>query len=369
MTVRQIEMIDFLNLKLSDQRYKDELLDKIKTVAESGWYILGPEVEAFEKEFASFCAARYCIGVGNGLDAITLILKGYGLKNGDEVIVPANTFIATILAVTNAGCIPVLVDPNPHSMNIDPKNIEQAITRKTKAVIAVHLYGQPCEMDAINKIKKEYGIKVVEDAAQAHGAEYRRARIGSIGDAAAFSFYPTKNLGALGDGGAVVTSDYELYLKVNALRNYGSSTKYIHRMKGYNSRLDEIQAAILRVKLKYMTEEISRRQMIADTYMRNIQHKAISLPHQIKNAKHVWHLFVIQSKRRDELAQHLRSNCIETMVHYPVPPHLQDAYRELRHHKLSISEMLSKRVLSLPMSAAMDPKDAIIISESINQWR
>ena len=365
-------MIKFLDLKAVNEQYRPEINAAIQRVLDSGWYLLGEEVSSFEQEFADYCGAKQCIGVGNGLDALILILMGYielgVMSEGDEVIVPANTYIASILAISRAGLKPVLVEPDERTYNIDPTLIEAAITERTKAIMAVHLYGQCADMDPINAIAKKHGLKVIEDAAQAHAATYRGRKTGSLGDAAGFSFYPGKNLGALGDGGAVTTSDDELAKVISALRNYGSHEKYHNKYKGMNSRLDEIQAAILRVKLKYLDADTDKRRVVANTYLDQlsaINHPQLILPHTAEGCTPAWHLFVVRSPQRDQLAEHLKQQGIQTMIHYPIPPHRQQAYPELHHLSLQITETIHREVLSLPVSPCSSKSDVGLISQAI----
>ncbi len=353
-------MIPFLDLKSPYIELKEELDAAYRRVMESGWYILGKEVEAFEFEFATYCEAKHCIGVGNGLEALHLIILAYGIGPGDEVIVPANTYIASWLAVTHAGAIPVPVEPIEQTFNIDPERIEQAITPKTKAIMVVHLYGQTVDIDPINVIALKHGLKVIEDCAQAHGAKYKGRRAGNLGDAAGFSFYPGKNLGAFGDGGAVTTNDFELAERIRSLRNYGSHIKYHNDVVGYNSRLDELQAALLRVKLSRLDEWNERRRLIASHYLHGLsrQHDLI-LPYVPEWAEPVWHLFVVRHLQRETLQNELTEIGIGTMIHYPIPPHLQPAYTSLNLNKSSfpISERIALEVLSLPMGAHIAAND------------
>ncbi|PKM77570.1 MAG: erythromycin biosynthesis sensory transduction protein eryC1 [Firmicutes bacterium HGW-Firmicutes-15] len=343
--------IPFLDLKAGYLELKDELNAAYERVMNSGWYILGSEVEAFESEFAAFCGTRYCIGVGNGLEALHLILRAYGIGPGDEVIVPANTYIATWLAVSQCGALPVPVEPVELSYNIDPARIEEAITPRTSAIMAVHLYGQTAAMDEINDIAARYNLKVIEDAAQGHGALYKGRRAGSLGDAAGFSFYPGKNLGAFGDGGAVVTSDEELFHRIKALRNYGSQIKYHNEVKGYNSRLDELQAAFLRVKLRKLDAWNQQRGRLAQRYLKYLNPDYYVLPFVPEWAEPVWHIFIVRSPQRDVVIKHLQDNGVGCMIHYPVPPHLQPAYAELEKgmRTYPISEIIHREVFSLPM--------------------
>ncbi|MBY0292316.1 MAG: DegT/DnrJ/EryC1/StrS family aminotransferase [Alphaproteobacteria bacterium] len=348
--------VPFLDLHEAYQELKSELTEAFHKVMNSGWYILGEETSKFENEFSSFCGVRHCIGVGNGLDALHLILKAYDIGEGDEVIVPSNTFIATWLAVSYVGAKIIPVEPNEKTYNIDPQNIESAITSKTKAIIPVHLYGQPADMDEINAIAKKYGLWVIEDAAQAHGAFYKDKRTGSLGHVAGFSFYPGKNLGAYGDAGAITTNDDVLAEKIRALRNYGSKVKYTHQIKGFNSRLDELQAALLRVKLRYLDEWNERRTAIATHYLAGISNVNILLPHVEKNVTPVWHLFVVRTRNRDALQSYLKSENIDSLIHYPIPPHLQQAYADMKcpSGSFPISERIHNEVLSLPMGPHMD---------------
>ncbi|OGI00446.1 MAG: aminotransferase [Candidatus Melainabacteria bacterium GWF2_37_15] len=361
-------MLNFSDLKKLNVKYQSEINEAIKKVAESGWYILGREVEAFEEEFAEYCGVKHCIGVGNGLEALSLIIKGYEFKESDEVIVPANTYIASILAVSTSGLTPVFVEPDINTYNIDPEKIEEKITEKTKIIMAVHLYGQAAKMDKINEIAKKHNLKVIEDTAQAHGAVFEGKRAGNLSDAAGFSFYPTKNLGALGDGGAITTNDDELARKVRILRNYGSKIKYVNLLKGTNSRLDEVQAAILRVKLKYLDEDNQRRRKIARYYLENITNEKIILPQIKDESPHVWHLFVIRTEKRDELQEYLKNNGIQTLVHYPIPPHKQEAYKEYNHLTLPITEKIHREVLSIPISPVMEDWQVKKVVEIINSY-
>lgn len=360
--------IPFLDLKAPYLELKKELDEAYKRVMESGWYILGEECQAFEKEFADYCGTKHCIGVGNGLDALHLILRGYGIGEGDEVIVPANTYIATWLAVSYAGAKPIPVEPDEKTYNINPILIEQAITKKTKAIIAVHLYGQPADIDSINALAKKHNLKVIEDAAQAHGAKYKGHRAGSLGDAAGFSFYPGKNLGAIGDGGAVTTNDPVLAEKVKVLRNYGSRIKYYNEVKGFNSRLDELQAALLRVKLSKLDEWNKRRNVVANMYLEGLKNcDGVILPYVPEWAEPVWHQFVILSTSRDKLQKYLTNNDIETLIHYPIPPYVSEAYADMgyRMDDLPITKKMAKSVLSLPMGPHLTPKKQLKIIERL----
>lgn len=360
-----MKQVSFLDLKTLYLEIKDELDAAYRRVITSGWYILGPEVESFEAEFARYCEVKHCIGVGNGLEALHILLRAYGIGCGDEVIVPSNTFIATWLAVTECGATPVPVDPNMDTHNIDPGLISQAITSRTRAIIPVHLYGQTADMDPINLLAAKYGLVVIEDAAQSQGARYKNRRAGSLGHAAATSFYPGKNLGALGDGGAILTNDAAIAGKVKQLRNYGSKVKYQHEYIGYNSRLDEMQAAFLRVKLSVLDEWNARRRKIAAQYSELLAGTEIVLPHAPEYSEHVWHLYVIRSKQRDALREHLEQFGVSTIIHYPVPPHQQACYKEFNVHNLPVAELLAGEVLSLPMSPALSAGDVGIVANAI----
>jgi dTDP-4-amino-4,6-dideoxygalactose transaminase len=357
--------IDFLNLKRVNAPHDAAIREAIDRVLQSGWYVLGDETSAFEREFADYCGAAHCIGVANGLDALHLILRAYGIGAGDEVIVPSNTFIATWLAVSQAGARVVPVEPDERTCNIDPKLIEPAITPRTRAIMPVHLYGQPADMEPINAIARRHGLRVIEDAAQAHGARYRGRRAGSLGDAAGFSFYPGKNLGALGDGGAITTNDDALAATLRKLRNYGSSVKYRHDMAGVNSRLDEMQSAILRVKLRHLDVENARRAAVAAAYTRALTHTPLELPHVLEGAEPVWHLYVVRAANRAALQAHLNAKGIGTLVHYPTACHRQQAYANEAWPALPIAERLQDRVLSLPMAPYLDAADIEAVTASV----
>lgn len=355
-----MNLIPFLDLKAINLSYQKELDSTFSRVLDSGWYVLGGEVSSFESEFSAYCGANFCVGVGNGLEAMHLILRAWGVGPGDEVIVPSNTYIATWLAVNYVGARPVPVEPD-QNFNIDPLKIEQKITKNTKAIIAVHLYGHPASMDCICRIAKSRGLKVLEDAAQAHGALYKGRRVGSLGDAAAFSFYPGKNLGALGDGGCVTTSDPVLADKIRSLRNYGSHVKYQNEFIGFNSRLDELQAAFLREKLPYLDRDNGRRKLIAEFYLNELNDLSRITPPAVSNdVSPVWHLFVIRNAKRDQLQKRLTELGVGTMVHYPIPPHLQKAYEPMGWLKgaFPISEAIHSEVLSLPMGPTMTLENA-----------
>ena len=350
--------VPFLSLREVNARHADALKAAAARVIDSGWYVLGEELAAFEHEFAAYCGVRHAVGVGNGLDALSLILRGYkelgAIAEGDEVIVPGNTFIASFLAITENRLVPVPVEPDAASFNLDPACVEAAIGPRTRAIMAVHLYGQLADMPALTALARRHGLLLIEDAAQAHGATREGRSAGAFGDAAAFSFFPTKNLGALGDGGAVVTGDDALAQRIAALRNYGSEVKYRHLCQGLNSRLDEMQAALLRVKLKYLDDDVARRRRVARRYREGIRHPQIRLPQVAQEEQHAWHLFVVRCAQRDALQKHLQAQGIQTQVHYPVPPHRQPAYASLRHLHLPLTERLHDEVLSLPMGPTLD---------------
>lgn len=350
--------VPFLNLHSSYLELKQEIDDSINRVMESGFYILGPEVEKFENEFANYVEAKYCIGVANGFDALYLSLLALNIKPGDEVIVPSNTYIATWLAVSKCGAIPIPVEPDINSYNIDAKAIESAITTKTKAIIPVHLYGKTVDLDAISVLAKKYDLKIIEDAAQAHGATYKGKKIGSHGDLVAWSFYPGKNLGAFGDGGCVSTNNEQLANKIRILGNYGSSIKYVNPLKGINSRLDPIQAGILRVKLKYLDEWNARREIVANKYLEGLN-SCIDLSKFQNQLSTVWHLFVIEVQNREVIQKKLTRYGVGTQVHYPIPPHLQKAYSDLdfKMGDFPIAEKMSRTVLSLPIGPHMSDKE------------
>ncbi len=365
-------MIPFLDLKGLNEQYRAELIQACTKVIDNGWYIQGNECKEFEAEFANYCGTKYAIGVANGLDALILILRAYKelgfMKDGDEVIVPSNTYIASILAISQNNLVPVLVEPDLNTYLINPTKIEEKITSKTKAILPVHLYGQTCEMNKINEIAKKYNLKVIEDSAQSHGAYYKDQRSGNLGDASGFSFYPGKNLGALGDGGAVTTNDEELANTIKALGNYGSHKKYENLYKGTNSRLDEMQAAMLRVKLKYLDEEVKKRREIANYYLENIKNDTIILPIVRAEDNHVWHLFVIRTNKRDELQKYLLDNGIQTLIHYPIPPHKQNAYKKWSNESYPISEQIHDEVMSLPISGVQNLEDTKKIVQVINDF-
>jgi dTDP-4-amino-4,6-dideoxygalactose transaminase len=367
--MKHMRTVKFLDLLAFHERDRSMYIKAFEQVLSSGKYILGPQVEAFEQEFAAYCGAKHCIGVGSGLDALALIIRAYDFKPGSEIIVPSNTFIASFLAISQNLCVPVPVDPDPHTMNIDPSTIEKAITKKTCAIMPVHLYGMPCDMDAIRVIAIKHELKVIEDAAQAFGATYKGRMIGDCEDAAAFSFYPGKNLGAIGDGGAITTNDDYLAQKLRTLRNYGSHTKYVHKIKGSNSRLDEMQAALLRVKLPMLDKDTVSRRKIAGIYMRGISNPAVVLPVMIDGYETCWHLFVVRTRQRDALRDYLFGMGVETLIHYPIPCHKQGAYAEKAILSLPNAEKMANEVLSLPISATLTDDEAVFVVDCINRWR
>lgn len=361
--------VKFVDIQPIQNEIKNEMQEVFTEIYNKGWYVLGEEVLGFEREFAQYCEAKYCIGVGNGLDALMLIIKALDISAGDEVIVPSNTFIATALAVSYCGATPVFVEPDPNTYNITAQKIEEKITKKTKAIIPVHLYGQPANMEEIVELSIKYNIKIIEDAAQAHGARYNGCRVGTFGIAAAFSFYPGKNLGALGDGGAITTNDEELALKLKALRNYGSNKKYFHQYKGVNSRLDEMQAAFLRIKLKKLDSWNEMRRKTANNYLKLLSNSGVSLPIVNNLVEHVWHLFVIRTSKRDELKNYLEKYGIETLIHYPVPLPMQEAYVDLNCTSQFVdSKKMAEEILSLPMWIGLNDSDVEYVCEKINEF-
>lgn len=363
-------MIKYCDLKDITKRFEPQLSEAVGRVVGSGWYIKGVEVEKFEQEFAGYCGCRHCIGTGNGLDALTIILLAYRelgvMQEKDEVIVPANTYIASILSIMAAGLVPVLCEPSWESCNIDPAKIEQLIGPKTKAIMAVHLYGRCADIAGIKKIALKHGLKIIEDSAQAHGASIEGVRTGNLGDAAGFSFYPGKNLGALGDGGAVTTNDSRLAEAVRAIANYGSQKKYVNIYKGVNSRLDEIQAAVLSVKLKKLDEDNDKRRSIAERYMSGISNRLIELPAAAKGKEHVYHVFAVFCKERERLQRYLLENGVETIIHYPVPPHKQEAFKEYNGLSLPITERIHAEELSLPCHPAMSDEEVEAVIKAVN---
>jgi dTDP-4-amino-4,6-dideoxygalactose transaminase len=358
--------VPFLDLRAAQQALAAELSQACERVLNSGYYILGPETEAFEAEFANFCGVKHTLGVGNGLDALHLILRAMDIGKGDEIIVPANTFIATWLGVTMADAVIVPVEPDAETCNLDPARIEVAITKKTRVIMPVHLYGQCAQMDSINLIANKHGLHVVEDAAQAHGAKFLNQAAGSFGKAAGFSFYPGKNLGAMGDAGAITSNDDALIEKIRMLRNYGSRKKYVHELAGINSRIDEIQSAMLRVKLRHLKDWNARRQAHAAFYLEHLQGTGLGLPRIAKGAEPVWHLFVVQTAKRDELQQFLKNQGIETLIHYPTPPWQQGAYQHsgFTDTQFPISTRLHREVLSLPIGPHMTQAQAQLVVDA-----
>lgn len=361
-------MISFLDLGKVNNRFRSEIDACFTDIQDSGYYLLGKHNDIFASEFAEYCGVKHALGVANGLDALTLILQAYGYGPGDEIIVPANTYIASILAITRCGCTPVLVEPRMDTYNIGIDQIEAHITQNTKAIMIVHLYGQTVAMNKVWEIAEKYHIKIIEDAAQAHGALYQGKRVGSLGNAAAFSFYPGKNLGCLGDGGAVVTSDTDLYDKVRTLANYGSRIKYHHLYKGANSRLDELQAAVLHIKLRHLDADNARRREIATYYRRQIKNPNITLPQCACEENHVWHIFAVRCTQRDALQAYLSTKGISTLIHYPVPPHKQPAYAEWNSLSYPISECIHREELSLPMSPVLEDAEVEQVVAEVNRW-
>ena len=362
-------MIKFLDLEKVNNRFRDEIDSRISRILDKGWYLQGEENETFSNNFAKYCGTKYCIGVANGLDALNLIIKAFDFGLGDEIIVPANTYIATILAISQNGCTPVLVEPDINTYNINPDLIEEKITDKTKAIIIVHLYGQAVQMEKIWDLAKKYNLKVIEDSAQAHGAFYKSKRVGNLSDASAFSFYPGKNLGCMGDGGCVTTNNEELAAKIKAIANYGSDRKYHHIYKGINSRLDEIQAAVLDVKLKYLDKDNEKRREVSKYYRDNIQNPKIILPKVYNENSHVWHIFAVRTQERDKFQKYLQDNDIQTIIHYPTPPHKQGAYKEWNNLSFPISEEIHKTIISLPISPVMTIEEIKKVVEVINEYK
>jgi dTDP-4-amino-4,6-dideoxygalactose transaminase len=365
-------MIKFLDLQKINAQYEQELKEVANRVIDSGWYLMGKELETFENNYASFCGTNYALGVANGLDALRLIFKAYlemGIMNvGDEVIVPANTYIASVLAISDNGLTPVFVEPNLSTYNLDSSKIEKSITNKTRAILTVHLYGQISIDQEMLDICEKYNLKLIEDGAQSHGALWNENVSGGIADAAGHSFYPGKNLGALGDAGAVTTNDFKLAQVISALRNYGSHKKYENIYKGLNSRLDEIQAAFLNVKLKYIEKDIEARRIVANYYLENIINPSIILPEVLTQKGHVWHLFVIRTSKRDLLQKYLLKNNIQTLIHYPIAPYNQKAYNIFNHLNFAVSDQLQHEVLSLPISSILDLNEIKHIVNTLNAF-
>lgn len=364
--------VPFLDLKKINLQYEIELKKVFDEILDSGWFILGDQLKQFESEYANYCGVKHCIGVANGLDALTLIIKAYKelkiFSDGDEILVPANTYIASILSITANNLVPVLVEPNIETYNLDENLIEPKITNKTKGILVVSLYGQLANLTEINKIAQKFSLKTIEDCAQSHGSKHNNKISGSLTDSAAHSFYPGKNLGALGDGGAITTNDDNLANVILALRNYGSHKKYENVYKGLNSRLDEIQAAFLRVKLKDLDLSNNRRRYIANLYLKNINNSLIHLPREMINNHHVWHLFVIRVDNRDRFQKYLTDNGVQTVIHYPIPPHKQAAYEELAFLTLPITEKIHEEIISLPMSPVMSDEEVTHVIQIVNNY-
>lgn len=362
-------MIPFLDVKLINARFTPELESALKSLLDSGWFVLGEQCRSFEEAFREYIGAEHCIGCANGLDALRLSIKALGLGANDEIIVPANTYIASILAVSDNGCTPIFVEPSLHTFNIDVERIESAITPRTKAILVVHLYGQVVEMQKVWELAQQYNLAIIEDCAQAHGAVYQGRRAGVLGDVAGFSFFPGKNLGALGDGGAVATKHKDIAEKIRALGNYGSHKKYVNIYKGLNSRLDELQAAFLKIKLKALESDNARRKQIAQYYRTHITNSHIILPKCVSEEGHVWHLFVVRCAMRDRLQAYLHEQGVETLIHYPIPPHKQEAYKEYSHLSLPITEQIHNEVLSLPISPVMSDSQVERVVSVVNEFR
>ena len=366
------EMVKFLDLQKITEKYSEEIHEAVRRVVDSGWYLQGRENEQFEQHYAEFIGTKYCVGCANGLDALIWIYRAYiemgVMQSGDEVIVPANTYIASILAITENGLKPVLVEPRLDTLELDDSKIESVITERTKSILLVHLYGRCAYTEKIGEICRKHGLKLVEDNAQAHGCNYQLKRTGSLGDAAGHSFYPGKNLGALGDGGAVTTDDAALAETIRALANYGSTRKYVFKYVGRNSRLDEIQAAILDVKLRHLNDDNAHRQTIANHYYDHIENPLITLPRRLPDANNVYHIFPILCEKRDELQQYLAENGIQTLIHYPIPPHKQECYREWNHLSLPVTEQIHRQELSLPISPVMTMEEAETVASLINDF-
>ncbi|MFY7890855.1 MAG: DegT/DnrJ/EryC1/StrS family aminotransferase [Spirosomataceae bacterium] len=360
--------IPFLDLKQINASYEAQIMDAISRKLAEGWYILGKSLISFEEQFAQYCGTQYCFGVANGLDALTILLKANEFPEGSEIIVPANTYIATILAISNANLVPVLVEPNLDDYLIDVSKIEVHITSNTKAILVTHLYGKCCEMETIQQLAQQYSLKVFEDAAQAHGAVYKGKKAGNLSDGAGFSFYPSKNLGALGDAGAITTNDALLAERIRKLRNYGSSEKYVFEKKGFNSRLDEIQAVSLSVKLPFLEQDNRRRRIIAQRYLTGIISGKVCLPTNKSINDDVWHLFVVRVKERSDFRDFLTEHGIGTEIHYPIPPHKQLAYKEFSNLSLPITEIIHEEVVSLPLNTALTDDEINFIIQTVNSY-
>lgn len=366
-------MIEFLSLKDVNAQMSKELKEAASRVIDSGWYIGGNELKKFETEFAAYCGVKHCLGVANGLDALILTLRAWKelgmLKTGDEVIVPANTYIASVLAITENGLKPVFVEPDEKTYNLNPELVKKHITKNTRVILPVHLYGQLADMPALMKIAKENNLLVLEDSAQSHGAKIGETKAGNWGDASGFSFYPGKNLGALGDAGAITTNSDQLAEVLMSIRNYGSKIKYKNDVKGVNSRLDDLQAAFLSVKLKYLNEHTERRKDISEMYIKGIKNPLVQLPHVAHRDQHVWHLFVVRVKERTRFMKYLSDNQIQTLIHYPIPPHKQDAYKEFNEMSLPLTEQIHEEVVSLPIGPTMNSSDVNKVIEIVNSFK
>ena len=362
-------MIFFLDLSKINNRFREETDARFKKILDIGMYLQGEQNDIFCADFAQYCGTKYAVGVANGLEALKLIIQANGFGAGDEIIVPANTYIATMLAVSESGCTPVLVEPDIHTYNIDPTKIEAAITPKTKAIMVVHLYGQAVQMQKVWEISEKYALNVFEDCAQAHGALYQGRRVGNLSDAGAFSFYPGKNLGCMGDGGAVTTNDEKLYKKIKALANYGADRKYHHIYKGTNSRLDELQAAVLDVKLSHLDADNARRREIATYYRKNITNPKIILPETYDENAAVWHVFAVRTDERDSFQQYLTAKGVQTIIHYPTPPHKQLAYKEWKDRSYPISEEIHRTIISIPISPVMTDVEIAEVVRIVNEYR
>ncbi|HGE6932943.1 TPA: DegT/DnrJ/EryC1/StrS family aminotransferase [Enterobacter cloacae] len=364
--------VDFLDLKNINLKYEGELVEAFTRVLHSGWYIMGKELSDFESKFAQYCGVKHCVGVANGLDALILVIRAWKemgkLNDGDEIIVPANTYIASVLAITENNLKPVFVEPDSKTYNLDPLKIEKAITDKTKAILPVHLYGQICNMPEIKKISDKYNLLILEDSAQSHGAEIAGVKAGAWGDASGFSFYPGKNLGAIGDAGAITTNDTELDKVLRAIRNYGSHKKYHNITCGVNSRLDELQAAFLKVKLDHLDSDTQLRRNVANRYLKEIKNFKINLPQVDNEENHVWHLFVIQNEQREILQEYLAAKGIQTLIHYPIPPHKQEAYKEYNDIALPLTEVIHEQVISLPISPVMTSEQISYVIDALNAF-
>ena len=363
-------MIKFLDLKKVNERFRSKMDATVKRVLDSGWYLLGKEGEAFEREFAEYCGVQHCIGCANGLDALKLIIQAYGIGTGDEVIAPANTYIASLISISANGAMPVLVEPDPKTCLINPDLIEQVVTPRTKAIMVVHLYGRAMDMTKVWEIARRHKLKIIEDSAQSHGAMFNGRRCGNLGDASGFSFYPGKNLGCLGDGGAVTTNDDTLAEKIRALRNYGSDVKYHFPYRGTNSRLDEIQAAWLRVKLPLLDADNQKRREIAKRYLEGIRNPLLRLPTMPEDeTQHVWHVFTVFCDRRDELKHYLYDKGVQTVIHYPIPPHRQPAYTEWHDLSLPITEKIHESIISIPISPVLSDEEVAEIIDILNAFK